>query len=381
MKFAQSIRKIFKGMIGFMAGAGMLTLLLAAIGNKKDEICKGIQIVMDNENEFYFLNEKDVRQIIEEILQGKPEGRPVESFRLHEMEKVLEKSPWIRNAEFYFDNHHILHVVIKEKKPVARIFTTERRSFYLDEQLGILPLSVKRAVKVPVVTGFPDKKIRGRSDSALLRQVKELALFIQKSSFWNAQVAQLHITPTKEFEMIPLVGNHTVKLGQAEELEKKFYKLLVFYKEVLTKTGFNYYGTIDLRFKGQVVANRKAEVVNIDTVTLKKRVEILLSGSTIQDVEKRQEIEEPGKTKQKSVNSKRNHETVVINNAPKLSAETENSGPKGKTENTNQTKMINKKAKEGIETARQEKLKNKADKKPKAVMPSMPIVENAEEYY
>ncbi len=55
--------------------------------------------------------------------------------------------------------------------------------------------------------------------------------------FWMAQVAQIDITAERTFEMTPVVGNHLVKLGNGEDMDKKFHRLMVFYKQVLSKTG------------------------------------------------------------------------------------------------------------------------------------------------
>ena len=68
-----------------------------------------------------------------------------------------------------------------------------------------------------------------------------------------AQVAQIDITPERNFEMIPVVGNHTVILGDGENMEQKFHRLFVFYKNVLSQTGFDKYKAINVQYAGQVV--------------------------------------------------------------------------------------------------------------------------------
>ena len=78
-----------------------------------------------------------------------------------------------------------------------------------------------------------------------------------------------------EFEMIPVVGNHIVKLGDGENIEQKFNRLFIFYKEVLSRTGFNKYKTIDVRYAGQVIGG-KSENPKVDSVQLRKSVENML---------------------------------------------------------------------------------------------------------
>jgi cell division protein FtsQ len=94
-----------------------------------------------------------------------------------------------------------------------------------------------------------------------------------------AQVAQIDITPERNFEMVPVVGNHLVKLGNGENIDKKFHRLMVFYKQVLSKTGFDKYKVIDVQYKGQVVASKYSGNAKVDSVQLKRNVEKLLRQS------------------------------------------------------------------------------------------------------
>jgi len=50
----------------------------------------------------------------------------------------------------------------------------------------------------------------------------------------------------------------------------------LFYKQVLSKTGFDKYKVINVRYKGQVVASGYADDPAIDSVQLRKNVEKLL---------------------------------------------------------------------------------------------------------
>ncbi len=54
---------------------------------------------------------------------------------------------------------------------------------------------------------------------------------------------------------------------------------MVFYKQVLSKTGFDRYKTIDVQYKGQVVVAKEAGNVKVDEEQLRKNVEKLLQQS------------------------------------------------------------------------------------------------------
>jgi cell division protein FtsQ len=273
------IKKILFITVWLCIGGGMLTLLLAAISKKNKGECKNYIITIKGAQNNRFIDEKDIEQLIKQATKGNITGEPVSSFRLHELELDLKHNTWIEKAELYFDNRDVLNITVTEKEPVARIFTTTGNSFYLDSAGHTMPLSDKLSARVPVFTGFQERKKMNNADSVLLNDIKGTANYIINNSFWMSQVAQIDITPERNFEMIPVVGNHLVKLGNGNEIEKKFNRLWIFYKQVLSKTGFDKYKVIDVQYKGQVVASRYAGNAKIDSVQLRKNVEKLLQQS------------------------------------------------------------------------------------------------------
>lgn len=255
-------------------GGGMLTLLIAAIGRQKRDHCRDFEINISGVQDQLFFDKAEVSRLLLNAAGGKIKGQRKSTLNLQQMEKSLEKNVWIKDAELYFDNHEVLHVAVVERVPVARLFTVTGKSFYIDPSGKKLPLSSKVSAKVPVFTGFPEK-VLGRRDSLLLEQVKNTALFITARPFWMAQVSQIDITGSREFEMIPVVGNHTVKLGNGENIDRKLHRLYIFYKNVLSKTGFEKYRSIDVQYAGQVIGIRDNGGKR-DTAQLRLNVEKLL---------------------------------------------------------------------------------------------------------
>jgi len=275
----KTIRKVLFVAVWVCIGGGMLTLLLAAISKKNKGQCTAYTISLKGAKNNFFIDQKDVEQLLVKTTKGNIKGQPIASFNLHELEQMLEHNTWIDEAELYFDNRNVLHISVTEKEPVARVFTTTGNSFYIDSLGRKMPLSDKLSARVPVFTGFPEKKKLSASDSVLLNDIRVTSNFIINDSFWMSQVSQIDITPERNFEMVPVVGNHLVKLGNGENIDKKFHRLMVFYKQVLSKTGFDKYKVIDVQYKGQVVASKYAGNAKIDSVQLKRNVEKLLRQS------------------------------------------------------------------------------------------------------
>ena len=193
------------------------------------------------------------------------------------MEQLLEDNQWIKDAQLYFDNKNVLHVEVHEREPIARLFTKGGKSYYVDQDAMLMPLSDKLNARLPVFTGFTYRRELKRADSSLLKDIVEIAGFINANPFWVSQVAQVYISDELpgEFDMIPVVGNQIVRLGDGKNIEQKFRKLFMFYKQVMSITGFGKYRSIDVRYAGQVVA-AKSENPRVDSVQLRKSVEKLL---------------------------------------------------------------------------------------------------------
>ena len=213
-------------------GAGMITLLAAAVRQQKKKRCRDYSITIKGKQDNFFVDEKDILQLLMAATKSKIKGQALSIFNLRQLEQLLEENSWIRDAGLYFDNRDILHVTVSERDPVARIFTDAGASFYIDSAGMRMPLSGKMSARVTVFTGFPDKKMKTAKDSVLLHDVKTIAQFIAADPFWKAQVSEVDITDNNMFEMIPVVGNHVVNLGNGEEIASKFHRLFVFYDDV-----------------------------------------------------------------------------------------------------------------------------------------------------
>jgi len=264
-------------MLWVCIGGGMLSLLIAAIGKKNREDCTGYTIAIKPSDDNYFINADDITKLLRSGAGSQIKGKKIKEIDLKKLEQLLKKNVWISKAELWFDNRNVLHVEVYERQPIARIFTTGGSTFYIDSTEKKLPLSDRLSARVPVFTGFTDKKIYSAKDSMLLHDVKNIASYIRNHPFWMSQVAQIDITPERNFELSPVVGAHMIKLGNGNDLEKKFNRLMIFYKQVLAQKGFDSYSTIDVQYSGQVIGTKRGTGKNkVDTVMLRRRINEML---------------------------------------------------------------------------------------------------------
>ncbi len=239
-----------------LAGIGTVVLMGAAMQKKNRKICTDIKIEITGIEENMFIDEKDILELVNH--NRKVIGATVSMLNLRSMEMAMKKNPWVKNAEMFIDNQQVLQIQIEERQPVARVFTMQGGSFYLDSAGIRLPLSEKLSVRVPMFTGFPSDNLKlSKPDSLLLSDIVKLGRYILADSFLTAQVAQIDIEPGREFELVPVFGDHVVSIGKAEDLDAKFSRLYTFYKQAWMQHGIHYYEKINVQFDKQVVAVKK----------------------------------------------------------------------------------------------------------------------------
>jgi cell division protein FtsQ len=281
----KTIRKILVLAAWFLVICGITSLLIAANRKQKAHLCTEILVGIKGTGEKYYIEKADVLELIEKTANGSLLNRSVTSVNLGKIEKALEANPWISGAELYFDSKDALHVYIEEREPVARVFTTAGNSFYIDSGGFKMPLLEKLSLRLPVVTGFTNAKKWNSRDSALMNDVKTVVGFVYSHPFWNAQIGQIDITNEGTFELIPVIGGHIIRLGDAEGVEDKLNRLYVFYKQVMSKVGFNKYAALDVRYAGQVVAVNKGATSVVDSIQLRKNIEELMNRATLQNID------------------------------------------------------------------------------------------------
>ena len=124
-----------------LLGVGTIVLLGAAMTKKNNKACADIKVEITGAEEHLFIDEKDVKDLINE--HSNLENKKMSEVDLKAIETELEKTPWVKNAELFFDNNQILQVRVEERQPVGRVFTAEGSSFYIDSGGIRLPLSEK----------------------------------------------------------------------------------------------------------------------------------------------------------------------------------------------------------------------------------------------
>jgi len=250
---------VLYGAIGAVLFAATV-VLMGFIGTKSSmQACTAMRVILlGNES---FIEQKDIAALLVEKF-GELEGRTLESIPIHQIEQELRQIPYVFSAMVTTDMDGLLTVRIKQREAVVRVINRGAPDFYIDREGHKMPVSPKYVPRVPVVNGFISEPFDGTLDSTksrLVADVFNIAKYISADSLWSSQVVQLYVNEQHDIELVPRVGGQQIILGNADSLQTKFEKLLLFYQRIVPKTGVNAYKSVNLKFAGQIVCERNAQ--------------------------------------------------------------------------------------------------------------------------
>ena len=260
-----TINKILNITAWSAIGAGILVLLVSAVQKERAERCRDVVVEFNEQQSFRMLDELEIiSALFPDQQSNHPKGKQLNFADLYSLEKQLEKNPWIQNADLYFDQQHVLHIMVSQRTPVARLFTPEGNSIYMDDAFKVLPLKSTDMISLPVFSNFYIHPAQASADDSLLMErVVGLAQYIAKDEFLMAQVEQVHINHDNSFELVTQVGDQAVLLGTRSDWDNMFVKLKSLYDHINKEEGWSKYASIDLQFKDQVVCVKRGSIFKV----------------------------------------------------------------------------------------------------------------------
>lgn len=215
-------------------------------------------VIVNDENN-HFLNSEDVEELVTEV-----HGRPLAEVargevNVAEIERELRENPFVKEAEAYTELGGDLVVEMELRKPLARVVFEDGSGFYLDKDYRKLDLSRRYAANTLLLRGLAWEPLLPR-DSLLNPQLTEIRKFLEYidgDRFLRSQVSEVLWEEDGDLVIYPEVGDVRIEFGRPVRIEEKFSNMKLFYEKVLNKVGWDKYRQISLKYRGQVVAERK----------------------------------------------------------------------------------------------------------------------------
>ena len=233
---------------GFVLVAYMFVMMAFVDVRRSSEVCSAIKVSILDSMENRFVESDD---IIKLIASGKFSvvGQNWADLPLENLESYMNEHPSIKVVECYRTVNNQLQVDVLQRKPIARIIDGNK-SYYLDHDAEIMPLSNLYSAHVVVVTGH-------LTEAFVKTDIYKLVSFLDHQQLWSKMFLQIDVATSGDITLIPRAGNHEIILGKVVDLESKFNQLEALYREKFNTSGWNRYKTINLKYKGQIVCTKK----------------------------------------------------------------------------------------------------------------------------
>lgn len=218
-------------------------------------VCQAIHISIDNQLGNYFIDEKDVMNIVTNENDEKIIGVSFSDINLKHIEERLKFHEFIYNAEVHKDLKGNLSVRVFQTRPVARVAFSGKADKYINHRGEIIPVSSKYTSRVMLVSGYVTQYLKGKNlrEDEYGNKFMNLIEFINADPFWKAMVAQLEIDKRGNVKIYTQVGKQVLDFGQPDNMESKFKRLNMFYDKILPSKGWNTYETVSVKFENQIV--------------------------------------------------------------------------------------------------------------------------------
>jgi cell division protein FtsQ len=268
----------WKNIMGKLAIVLILILIatgfVAANYFSKNNTYKGVHVKLENAEKTNFININDVVNATIKAKNITTGFTKLSEININSLENILCANPWISKANIYIGNDDCLNIHVTQKEPVLRLLNGDIAQNYLDNAGNIIPLHPDNYADVPIVTcaklgfTFADQKVR--------KQLVGISAFINNDSFWNNMITQINVNDKQEIELIPVITNQTILFGDTSLMQDKFNRLFKFYKEAMPKVGAETYNNLNLKYAGQIIANKPLDslgnVIQINNTNKVKKI-------------------------------------------------------------------------------------------------------------
>lgn len=244
----------FKNILIYSLGSLILISLISFRALRLSERkVSGIEIEIMSDQDFYLIDQFEIQALLNKE-QSVVLGTNFDQVDIKLLERQVEENPFVAEIDIFMSVTGVLGAKVSPAQPIGRLMSSRGPDQYIDVTGKLLPMNADYTARVPLISfaEYPQWESNlGEND--LGKQLMEFLIFINKDELWRAQIAQLAVSEENELTLWPQMTKQLILFGPADEIEEKFKKLKLFYKEVLPKKGWNTYSSINLKYKNQIV--------------------------------------------------------------------------------------------------------------------------------
>ncbi len=243
----------------YLAVASLLAVftiaVYAAVMRNAGRVADVVIQIQPSPDGLFLIQASDVRSRLDAGPQGVLIGQAIDGIVLEQLERFLRTDPYVASADIYSSFDGKLHVELTQKQPILRVHDRTGVDYYIGPSGEILPLSKHDVARVPILTGSVPTFAEAVQDS-LLPAAYPLASELRGDALLGALIEQIDYRDGA-YTLIPKLGTAEFRLGSLAELPAKLERLRTYLYGATPEVGWEAYSSVDLRYAGQVVCQRK----------------------------------------------------------------------------------------------------------------------------
>ena len=241
--------KILKNFIYILTTLFIVVIVIFSFKNNSSPIK---EIVVNSENKFL-----DRYQIESLITEKMDKDSIIKNANI--IEKNILANPFVKEIKLYQDLSNKLIVDLVQYQPIARLVSENKKDFYIDLHGNIFPTSTKFSERVLLI--HTDNNInydlKNINSTDYGKKIFTMINYIINDTFLSKIISEIDINYDKNIIIYPQVSKQKIIFGYPEQIDVKFDKLMLFYKKILPAKGWNTYKTVNLKFKNQIICDKK----------------------------------------------------------------------------------------------------------------------------
>jgi cell division protein FtsQ len=165
--------------------------------------------------------------------------------------KRIESLPFVKQAEVILMPPSQVKIFITERIPVGLLLDGTKKAL-VDQDGIILPQLYEKTPNVPLVYGFPIKKVNDTLKTAQFEEMSHFLAALHINSLGNSTISE--VAWSKEDGVVAMSTENGIKLifGKSKP-ENGLKNWEAFYAQIAPKVGLASLAEVDLRWQGQVI--------------------------------------------------------------------------------------------------------------------------------
>ena len=215
----------------------------------RNKLCESFEVVIADSKRVQFVLTRDIERLVKRH-NLHPVGKSFGDINTLAIRDTILTNQLVESAEVYTTPAGGIVAAIRQRQPVIRVITSQGRSYYVDQERRIMPVTPAFTVYVPVVTGAV-------TETMAREELYDFAMFLQRNADWDAWIEQIEVRSNDDVVLIPRAGDFSIVMGSLKDYPVKLSTFIRFVDQGLNVLGWNRYSEINLKYENQVVCTRK----------------------------------------------------------------------------------------------------------------------------